>query len=196
MTPDQLSQIKTAVSPKFHSLNHTPHGLDHLDRVWHHAANIAALCRQTDPEFLRLLEAVCYLHDFSAAQPASFFTRYLSEARWTIAAITPLLQQVGLNQPDTAAIILAIRRHPWSIPFRRLNRGQPWLVQILQDADSLDYFHPARFKPPQARLQKSLWGKFLLPLVNWYQYFGQTHINYFLNLPQAAAYARTLYSQN
>ena len=194
MTESQLQQIKSVVRDKLAPFPHSQHGLTHVQRVWHNAQRLALELRQTDSHFLILLEATCYLHDLGNVKSSPLLLRYVFEAQWTLNLTTPLLKGINLPESEISLINHAILRHPWSIPFHRLNKQQDILTQILQDADSIDYFHPLRFLQPKVNLKSKSWGFLFLPIVYWYERFGQNHIHWFLNQPQFAPYARTVYS--
>src|SRR4030067_1525399 len=194
MTDSQLHAIVSYVTQQFTAQTNSSHNLDHLNRVWQNAHHLAHLTHHTDPQCLRLLKAVCYLHDLSYATPIPLLFQYFTEVRRTNILVTPLLRQLQVPSSDIVQITHAITHHPWSIPFRRLNPHQDYLTQILQDADSIDYFHPLRLRVAlQWTAQHYL--TFMHPLINWFAKSGQDHIRLFLNLPQAVAYAQTQYSK-
>jgi len=183
MTASQLKEISSYIDALFSRNVHHVHNRNHLIRVVENARRISMVVKPKQLEPF-VLEATCLLHDITHQYYKNGLFNYLFERRLARKALTELLPQFKLNASDKRIIITAIANHPFSIPFRNLHKNGDVYTKILQDADSLDYFHPERVTAvgKKLHLPDRVVTIILRPLSRW----ARNHIGWFLNYPKLA----------
>ena len=122
------------------------HDFGHLERLEKNALEILAKLDVNKRKKVRknTLLIACYLHDLTYTVKLPAWYAYLFEGLIAKKLATKLLSDLGVGRWDTRRIAKAVASHPHSFPFRRLHRTGSLYTQILQDADTLDFFAWAR----------------------------------------------------
>lgn len=128
--------------------NHSQHDYGHLQRVEQNALQILSCLDVRKRKRVRknTLLATCFLHDITYTKKLPRWYAYLFEGMIAKKLATKLLLDGGVSRHDTRIITRAISKHPHSFPFRRLNKARDLYTQILQDADTLDFFAATRIE--------------------------------------------------
>lgn len=146
MTSSQLSKVRRFTVSEMQKSFDPQHDFPHLERVRKNALRIADLLRLNGVIDRNLLSAICYLHDlaFTAHKPG--LRTWFLEGRLVKKRLRhlPLLDYLGISQEEKRIMFTAIIRHPLAFPLRRLNRRRDYYTQLLQDADTLDFYSAER----------------------------------------------------
>lgn len=183
MDQNQLKKIELFAKNAMLKSKDISHDWGHVERVRKNSLNIADYLNLDLDK--HLLEASALLHDLSYSENrGNIFFKYFYEVRMTI----ELLQKAFkfelsfVSSQDQNIIIEAIKHHAFSFPYPRLNKKRSIFIQVLQDADTIDYFSKERFK--QACQRKTLLITY--KLLKFIYDFGFHNLKYFLNFPQLA----------
>lgn len=143
MTNGNLSKIEEYVLTKLKSSKDTSHGWGHISRVRENALKIVNYLKINDMD-LNLLQACCLLHDlcyteFTTGSPYIYFF----ETKETVKILLrDRLDHLSfINEADWQIILEAVKVHSLSFPLRQLNKRRNYYCKILQDADTLDFYH-------------------------------------------------------
>lgn len=184
MDQNQLKKIELFAKNAMLKSKDISHDWGHVERVRKNSLNIADYLNLDLDK--HLLEASALLHDLSYSENrGNIFFKYFYEVRMTI----ELLQKAFkfelsfVSSQDQNIIIEAIKHHAFSFPYPRLNKKRSIFIQVLQDADTIDYFSKERFK--QACQRKTLLITY--KLLKFIYDFGFHNLKYFLNFPQLAS---------
>ena len=182
MNAQTLGNIKTYCVRKYSASRGRRHDVEHVQRVRNNAfAILKALdVGSVDKD---MLEALCYLHDIPMCEASrgtilSHAFVHVFEKSIIKKRIFSLIEQFRLTVEEKKILMTAMINHPYSIPYRCLNKQSDMYSKILQDADSLDYVSPIRehqFKEAHPTLS---WA------AGMYLSFIRTHIGWFLNYPE------------
>ena len=160
----QLEEIKKYVREKMPQ--HSQHDFGHLERLEENARAILSRLDIRKRRRVRrnTLLASCYLHDLTYTVKLPGWYAYLFEGFVAKRLAIKLLREKGVGGYDIRVIARAISRHPHSFPFRRLHKTGDLYTQLLQDADTLDFFAWTRMesfghKRITSRLIKKLMGE-------------------------------------
>lgn len=146
ITAQTLQKIKDKmreVMPKA-----SQHDFGHLERLEQNALQILAHLdvRKRKRVKKNTLLAACYLHDLTYTTKLPSWYAYLFEGYVAKKLAIQYLSDLGVGRGDIGRIAQAVASHPHSFPFRRLHRTGSLYTQILQDADTLDFFNWARME--------------------------------------------------
>jgi 5'-deoxynucleotidase YfbR-like HD superfamily hydrolase len=186
MTKAKLEQIENFVKNKTANLKDLQHSYDHLQRVAKFAIKITQSLKIENKIDKNLLLACCYLHDINNAFYSPGFINYFSEPKRLKLVLPSILDQINVDRHEKKIIENAVYSSPFSFPFRKLNKDQDIYAQILQDADTLDFFSKEReisFK--KARNFFSFYA-FLGLFADWGLRYGRKNLKKYLNFPQLA----------
>lgn len=185
MTKDQLSKIHEFVGKEM-KRSDIQHNFDHIDRVRKNALRIIRILGVEKKVDKNLLQAACLLHDLVFTEHAPGLVVYFFEGYLVKKKAQYILDAVGVGQKDQKIIINAIVRHSLSFPFRRLNKNRDVYTKVLQDADTLDYFHSERIKNLKVASRKSPFYRILSLFSNLGFNYGKKNMEKFLNFPELA----------
>lgn len=163
------------------------HNLAHVERVRKNALRIAAIFGLEKSLDINLLQTACLLHDLTYVAHRPGLRTRICEGRLVNKKALAVLEKVGVGERDKATILRAVVNHPHSFPLQRLHKDADVYTKILQDADTLDIFHPARMRSFRSVRRKflayRLLSPFSIPLFN----YGRKNLEKFLNFPELAA---------
>lgn len=185
MTGKELKEIRKKVL--FLLKNHDiKHGPDHLKRVVQNALEAAKILNLEEKLDLNLLEATCLLHDLTYVQPEFKYkiTDYVLERSISTRVLYPFLKSLSINKADAEIILRSCSKHPHSFPFKKLNKTDNDYTKILQDSDTIDFFHPERVKITRKKFKDSFWKKPTLPLFDAYVNYVKKNLKKYLNYPE------------
>ncbi len=146
MTIKELKKIKSLAKKLMLQNKNSLHDWNHVSRVADNTLKIASLLKIKKIDS-NLLLASAYLHDLCYSQNIKInIKNYIRETKITCKLINELFKKElnFVNQKEQKIILNAVKHHAWSFPFRKLNKKRNIYCQILQDADTIDYFHPIR----------------------------------------------------
>ncbi len=186
VTKAKLKEIKNRVKQEMKKSNDPQHEWNHLRRV--------ADCAQKMVEFLgvekkidiNLLQAACYLHDISQGSFSPGFINYFLESRRLRLVLPGVLSELGVGGNERKIIERAIYSSPYSFPFKRLNKEGDLYTQILQDADTMDFFSKEREISFEKARKKFGFYAFLGLFSDWGLRYGRKNLENYLNFPQLA----------
>lgn len=181
---DQLAEIKRFAREKVKKGTGSQHGWDHIERVRNNALKIINLLKIKDID-LNLLEASCYLHDV----PINRVNYYPLLNHWleklTIKRYLPeILGEFKIKENEKNILFNAVYSHPFSIPYKHLNRDKDIYTQVLQDADSIDYFSHEREKSYVNSINKIMIYRLGRFFSKKYLSYGRSHLGQYLNFPE------------
>jgi hypothetical protein len=130
--------------------------------------------------------AACYLHDISQASYSPGLVNYFLERRRLKLVLPGVLSELEVDKNERRIIENAIYSSPYSFPFRRLNRKGDLYTQILQDADTLDFFSKEREASFKKARERFGFYAFLGLFSDWALKYGRNNIANYLNFPQLA----------
>ncbi len=186
MTENQLKDVKTFVKKAVSNNKDPQHGWKHLQRVADYAKRIAKSVGVEDKIDIQLLLAACYLHDINRAYYTPTLVNYFFETRNSKSILPAVLSELNIKGSEKVIIENVIYSSSFSFPFKRLNKNKDLYTQILQDADTLDFFSKEReisFK----RVKKDyVFYSFLGLFSDWVLKYGRINLENYLNFPQLA----------
>lgn len=183
MTRDQFKKIESVVFKEMENAK-APHDLNHVKRVRKNALHITRILNLEDKLDINILEAATLLHDLTYSEKRTNLYTYIFE-KW-LAGKKPIriLKIIGIDPFEQKILINAITKHPYSIPYQKLNKNEDLYTKILQDADTLDYFHKQRIDTFKQKFQKSVFLGLLLSLSLVIIKILNNKIKIFLNFPE------------
>ena len=183
MRTADLQKIKSFAEGKY-SQNKGQHDIRHVERVSANALKITDILGKDHEIDEDLLSAAGYLHDILKTDMKGnlvlslyyyFFERSINRKH-----LGAILKKFNLPENESQILESAIINHPYSIPFRILNKKNDIYSKVLQDADSIDYISDSRL----ASFNKKMW--FLSPISKLFISLIRKNIGYFLNFPEVA----------
>ena len=130
------------------------HLYNHQDQLhgWNHAqsvvANAKCIFNQVDFDIdIDILLTAALLHDLHySVEKNSKLVSYIAERKICARVTRQVLEKFGqtFTAREQAIIVQAVYNHPFSFPFRNLNKSNDYYSQILQDADTMEFFNPLR----------------------------------------------------
>lgn len=167
------------------------HDFGHLERVNRNADLIVEILGLKNDLDINLLHAACYLHDIPVNVSKKYFLgdlgKHIFEKEIIKKYLPNILDNFSLTQHDKNVLYKIIFNHPFSIPYRHLNKDRGIYTKILQDADSLDYFSFERQNNLKIIGSTSLLYSVLSKLTGLYFLIGRKIIRLFLNFPNIAS---------
>ncbi len=189
ITDQQLEAIKNKAKTEMSNTNNLLHQMDHIHDVVDNARELTQILNLQDKIDNNLLLACCYLHDLTYASNPFFLKAYIFEGKLVQKPARKILKQVNANIPDTQSILHALKNHPHSFPFKKLNKDQDLYSSLLQDADTIDVFDEDRLK----KLFHSLGIK--NRIIKSFVKFGFENLEDYLNFPSVADHFRAKYME-
>ena len=186
MTESELDEVKRLVKDRVSNIKDPQHGWRHLQRVADYAERVVKSLDLEEKIDKHLLEAACYLHDISQVNYSPGLTNYFLESRRLKLVLPGILSELEVDEDEKKTIENAIYSSPYSFPFRRLNKGGNLYTQILQDADTLDFFSKEREHSFKKARKDFRYYAFLGFFSNWALKYGRNHIENYLNFPEVA----------
>lgn len=182
MTQNKLRQIRELVLV---GTRDRAHDFTHLERVRKTALQLAEMLGVVGKLDLNLLQAICYLHDTTYMRRKSGLYTYVFEGRLVRQELKSILPKLRIGGAEAKIILRACVRHPHSLPFGRLNRGEDLYTRILQDSDTIDYFNKQRVLAMKQQMTKvPLLGRFLVDLVDNLIVSCLNNLGSYLNFPE------------
>ncbi len=186
VTQSKLKEVKKLVKNRISNNADPQHGWKHVQRVAYYAQKIVKSLKLENKLDLNLVLAPCYLHDINRAYYSPTLINYFLETRNSKSVLPSVLAELDIDGEEKTVIENAIYSSSFSFPFKRLNKDKDLYTQILQDADTLDFFSKERedsFK--KARKDFSFYA-FLGLFSNLALKYGRKNIENYLNFPQLA----------
>jgi len=169
MTDAKLEEIRNFV------IRVTPpgkHNFAHIERVRNNAIRFAKILGVSNLINLNVLQAACYLHDITYLKYKNNPITYFFEGHLARRALVKLLPKFEVSGKEADIIINACFRHTHSFPFGQLNRNQDIYTKLLQDSDTIDFFHPVRINNK------------IPTIVEYFLKYGKKNLAHYLNFPQ------------
>jgi len=186
VTESELKKVKAFVKESVSNIKDPQHGWRHLQRVARNAERIVKTLSTEDKLDINLLLAACYLHDVNRVYYSPTLIDYLLETRHSKSILPQVLDELGIRSSEREVIENAIYSSSFSFPFRRLNKNKDLYTQILQDADTLDFFSKEREKSFD-KVKKDFGFYNILGLVSTGALkYGRKNLSKYLNFPQLA----------
>ncbi|MCH7641533.1 HD domain-containing protein [Patescibacteria group bacterium] len=186
MTESELKEVKNFVKGKASKIKDPQHGWNHLRRVADYAQKIVGFLGVEDKIDIHLLLAACYLHDISHATYSPSLMNYFLESRRLKVILPGVLSKLEVDENERKTIEKAIYSSPYSFPFKHLNKDGDLYTQILQDADTLDFFSKEREESFVKARKKYSFYAFLGLFSDWALKYGRSNLKNYLNFPQLA----------
>lgn len=188
MTKDQLEEIHKFVKKEVKKVTDPQHGIDHLERVRINALRIVKILELEKEIDQYLLQAACYLHDIHYTKYSLTLKNYLKgEYRLLKKVLPEVLKRFDLTEADRYLLKEAVYRHSGSVPFKRLNKKYSLYAQIVQDADTLDFFSKIRLLGLNKNKAKFRFYRFLSFFTGtWWR--QRKNMHKYLNLPEIIDY--------
>ena len=133
---------------------------------------------------IHLLLAACYLHDISHATYSPSLMNYFLEKKRLRLVLPKILAGLPVNENDKKIIENTVYSIPFSFPFKKLNRNGDLYKQILQDADTLDYFSKEREVSFEKASKMYIFYAFFRIFSDWALKYGRKNLKNYLNFPQ------------
>ncbi len=184
MTEKKLKEIKQWARNKIENIRDPQHGWSHLQRVADNALKIVKSLGLENEVDINLLQAACYLHDMNPASYSPGLLNYFLENKKIKLVLPKVLSELEVENSERKIIKRAIYSGSFSFPFKRLNKAGDLYTQILQDADTLDYFSKEREKSFNKAKKGSGFYAFLGLFSDWTLNYGRKNLKNYLNLPQ------------
>lgn len=176
MTKKTADEIEKGLRARYRDIKGT-HDWSHVQRVW---KNAKLLTKKGGYNLdLELLRIMCLVHDITWTRYDYNMINYFREGRLAKETAGKYLKGFEISQDEINLILEAVSHHHLSLPFRRLNKKRSLYAQILQDADTLDYFHHERV---------IFWFKYIpKPMRRWAEKiikYWRSKIYWFVNMPE------------
>ena len=186
MTTGQLKEIEDYSKKIISSKNIPQHTWGHIIRVRKNALKIVKILNLKNMD-LNILEAACILHDVPVIiAKHSWLAGHFLERQSIKLYLPVLLTKLGVSEIEKKILFNAIYNHPFSIPYRHLNKNKDIFTQVLQDADSLDYFSKEREMEFRSSNNMTYLYRLVIRFSKRYFLFGRKHIHLFLNFPNTS----------
>ncbi len=193
MTNQKLQEIELFAKKKMGKSRDPQHDFDHLERVAQNALKIVGLLKLQDKVDANLLQTICYLHDLTYVRYRSNLITYFFEGYLIRGRLREVYRTINIDPQEKKIIHQAIVKHPLSFPFKLLNKNGSLYTKILQDADTLDYFHELRIKKFRESHDGGFFDWFWKAIIDLVTKRGTENISVYLNFPEVADY---FYGQN
>lgn len=184
MTTQELKKIKSLAKKLMLQNKNSLHDWDHVCRVADNTLKIVASLKIKKID-CNLLLASAYLHDLCYSQNIQTnIKNYIRETKLSCRLISQLFKKElnFISEKEQQIILDAVKHHAWSFPFRKLNKKRSLYCKILQDADTIDYFHPTRL----TNFLESKQSLKLFFLSQTIYFFGLNKMHLFLNQKKLA----------
>lgn len=186
MTKNQLKEVKSLVRERASKIKDPQHGWEHVQRVADFAKKIVESLDVQDKIDLNLLLVACYLHDINHAFYSPGLINYFLESRRLRSVLPKVLSELPINENEKKIIENTIYSTSFSFPFKKLNRNGDLYRQILQDADTLDFFSKEREISFEKASKIFSFYAFLRLFSDWALKYGRKNLKNYLNFPQIA----------
>ncbi|MBD3363540.1 HD domain-containing protein [Candidatus Dojkabacteria bacterium] len=186
MNKQSLKAIIKFAQEQMTSILDSQHNYYHLQRVWKNSRQIIDILNIKNDIDMSLLQVCCFLHDIHYTCYKPSFSTYINERALLKEMLPNILNKFHISKEEQKTIKTAIYNHPFSFPFRKLNKNNDIYSQVLQDADTIDYFSEERFSSLQANNSKTLIYKFAKKFGRPFWKYGRKHLSLFLNFPELA----------
>jgi len=193
MTSQKLQEIMVFVKKKTSQSRDSQHGFDHLERVSKNALKIVQILKLEKKLDINLLQAICFLHDLTYVRYRTGIITYFFEGYLIRGPLREAYRTIKIDELEKKIIHRAIVKHPHSFPFGLLNKDDTFYTKILQDADTLDYFHKLRIKEFRDSHKNSLFDWLWQVVIDLVTKRGTENISIYLNFPEIANH---FYGQN
>ncbi|MBN1169287.1 HD domain-containing protein [Candidatus Woesebacteria bacterium] len=184
MTKDKLEEIKAYVKRKMDKSNDPLHEWKHAKRVCENCRKIVKALNLEDKVDYNLLQATCYLHDINHIYYPPGILNYFFETRNSKRVLPKILSKLKIKGSEKKIIEDAVYSSSFSFPFRKLNKDKDLYTQVLQDADTLDFFNKDRIKSFLRYKRKFFFLRLIAPFSHWAINFGRKKLCKYLNFPQ------------
>ncbi|KKP69395.1 hypothetical protein A2X44_04560 [candidate division CPR3 bacterium GWF2_35_18] len=182
MKTAKLSAIKKFLQK---SMPHNGHNFSHVDRVRKNALKFAECLKISDKLDLNLLQAICYLHDVTYIEYKGTIYPHIFESVLVKKELLKILPKFKINDQEAQVIIKACIKHPHSFPYKRLNYEMDFYTRLLQDADTVDYFHEERLQMVKENINKvPFLGKYIFFFIHRAFLSGKKKLPQYLNFPE------------
>lgn len=186
MTNNQLKEVKSFVRGKVKTIKDPQHGWEHVQRVANYAEKIVKSLNVQKKIDLNLLLTSCYLHDIVHAYYSPGLINYFLESRRLRMVLPKVLVDLSIKKSDEKIIENSIYSSTFSFPFKKLNKDGNLYQQILQDADTLDFFSKEREISFEKASKMFSFYAFLRIFSDWALKYGRKNLKNYLNFPQLA----------
>lgn len=186
MTEEKLSEIKEFALNKMANSSDAQHNWEHVKRVRGNALRIIKLLGLASRVDSNLMEAICFLHDLIYAEHQTSLKMYFLESVMIKNYLPKVFSAIEISPEERDIIKEAVARHTLSFPLRRLTRNRDNYTKILQDADTIDFFHKSRKKSFLGHARRPVFSKIISVAVNFTFEYGRSKIYKFLNYPELA----------
>ncbi len=188
MTKEKLIKVEIYSKDILSKSSDVQHSFKHLDRVRKNALKIVSLLKINDIE-LNLLQAMCLLHDI----PQSMFNygpamKHFFEPYAVSKYLPKILNYLDITKEDQHILMNAITHHPFTVPYKRLNRKGNVYLKILQDSDTIDFLNADREKSFMKIKNNFIFYKILSLVSIKYLSYVRGNVGEYLNFPELARY--------
>ena len=146
MTGKKLRQVKSWVKKEAAKVKDPQHGWRHVKRVADNAKKIVESLGLESKVDINLLQAACFFHDINRVYYSPTLFNYFFETRHSKLVLPQVFRELGIKGNEREIIENAIYSSSFSFPFKKLNKNGNLYTQVLQDADTLDFFSKEREK--------------------------------------------------
>ncbi len=184
MDTKTLNKIRFFAIKEYGQSKDKQHSFGHAERVAKNALWITDILKVGDGFDKNLLQAACYLHDIVITKRNSrnYFSQFYShifEKLLNKKYIRQTLEYFDLPPEEEQILAVSIVNHPYSIPYRVLNKQRDLYSKVLQDADSLD---SVSLRREHSFINRK--GKILTYLTSIYLFWIRNNIEKYLNFPE------------
>ncbi len=183
MTEKKLIKVAGYAIKKLRVSKDPQHNWEHVKRVGENAKKIVKLLGLEDKLDLNLLLATCYLHDISYSKYSPGLVHYFLEGKRSKKLIPNILNRLGIKGDEKRIIENSIYSSSFSFPFGKLNKDKDLYAQILQDADTIDFFSLERQESYKIAKKSNLFYRLLGPFSMMAIKYGRGNIRKYLNFP-------------
>jgi len=192
MSQDQFESLFNKAKELMQRTLDPVHDWFHIERVLANAEKIFNLLSEEKRKTIdrKILKLAIAWHDISFIKHKASPWQYLFEG-WRAKKIAKkYFKQFGLAKKEIRLLADIILRHNWIEKFiyirMFLSKKRSICYQIVQDADTLDYFHQDRIEQAKMMVKNSLFRRNLMNLLKpiFINYFYK-HKRYFLNLKES-----------
>jgi len=188
MTHAQLAKIRQHAIAEMKKSVDPQHNIDHIHRVRKNALRIVKFFKLDKVIDRNLLSAICYLHDFAFTVHRPGLLTWFLEGRLVSKRLKrlSLFDLLGIPHEEKQIIVTAIIHHPHAFPLRRLNRHRDLYSQLLQDADTLDFYSVERLTTFNVSRQLFFFYRISSHFVGISFRLYKRNIHKYLNFPELA----------
>ena len=188
MTRPQLAKIRKFAIAEMQKSVDPQHNFPHVDRVRRNALRIAKILNFDGVIDRNLLSAICYLHDLAFTVHRPSLSTWFLEGHLVKKQLLrlSLFELLGVLPEEQHIIVIAIIHHPLGFPLQKLNRQRDVYTQILQDADTLDFFTAERLTAFTVSRQLFLFYRVCALFSGFSHRLYRRNIHRYLNFPELA----------